>query len=174
MYSHGACRRMMWAGLILMIAGTVGAQSSDLKFQSSARPASVLAREMLPLHNVIRAEANLPPLQWSSMLAEYSQKWADTLLAKNQTLHNPNSPYGENIFITGIGSTPSLAIEQWASELMDYSYQTNSCRSDCGHYTQLVWRDTLKVGCAVARGERREIWVCSYDPPGNYRGEWPY
>jgi uncharacterized protein YkwD len=174
MYVKDAFRRMMWAGLILVIAATANSQSSNSRILSNEGLTGELAQEMLSLHNAIRAEAKLPQLQWSNMLAEYSQKWADTLLAENRSSHNPDSPYGENIFIVGVGSTPSPAIKQWASESGDYSYQTNSCKSNCGHYTQLIWRATLKVGCAVARGERREIWVCSYDPPGNYRGEWPY
>jgi pathogenesis-related protein 1 len=149
-------------------------ESAEESARLEKRVAEEFAHEMLSLHNDLRAEAKLPPLQWSSMLAGYSQVWANTLLAKNLSLHNPDSPYGENIFFSGIGATPSMAIGQWASELVDYSYQTNTCRSDCGHYTQLVWRNTLKVGCAIARGDRREIWVCSYDPPGNYQGEWPY
>jgi len=44
----------------------------------------------------------------------------------------------------------------------------------CGHYTQIVWRDTKQVGCGVARDNRREIWVCNYDPPGNWVGHRPY
>jgi pathogenesis-related protein 1 len=170
----GIRKKMLLAGLMLLIVGTAGAQSRKIRNQLSAGLTGELAQEMLDLHNAIRAETNLPPLQWSSRLAEYSQAWANTLLAKNLSMHNPNSPYGENIFINGPGSTPSQVIEQWASELTDYSYRTNSCKSDCGHYVQIVWRDSAKVGCAVARGENREIWVCSYDPPGNYRNEWPY
>jgi pathogenesis-related protein 1 len=171
---HSACKKMLCAGLMLLIVGTAGAQSRNLKNLPIAGRAGELAQEMLEIHNAFRTDVNLPPLQWSSRLAEYSQAWANTLIANNLSMHNPNSPYGENIFISGPGSTPSEVVEKWASELTDYSYQTNSCKSVCGHYTQLVWRDTLKVGCAVARNEHREIWVCSYDPPGNYRGEWPY
>jgi hypothetical protein len=44
----------------------------------------------------------------------------------------------------------------------------------CGHYTQIVWRNTKSVGCAVARGKGVEVWVCNYDPPGNYAGQRPY
>jgi pathogenesis-related protein 1 len=169
-----AVKWMMRTGLIILLAGIACAQSPKLKIRPNAGLTEKLAREMLELHNIIRAEASLPPLKWSGLLAEYSQAWADKLLEKDLSMHNPNSPYGENIFINGGSSSPSLVISQWASEFLDYSHQTNSCKSDCGHYTQIVWRNTQKVGCAVARGARREIWVCSYDPPGNYRGEWPY
>ena len=165
--------KLLRLGLIVFVARTAGAESQTAG-RSQPRPVGAIEREMLAVHNAVRAEVKLPPLQWSSALASFSQKWADTLVAKNRTAHNPNSPYGENIFVSGIGSTPSMVVIQWSSESRDYSYRTNSCAGDCGHYTQIVWRHTRKVGCAVARGARREVWVCSYDPPGNYRNEWPY
>jgi pathogenesis-related protein 1 len=40
----------------------------------------------------------------------------------------------------------------WANEVNQYSYNGNSCSSGaCGHYTQMVWADTLKVGCGTAK-----------------------
>jgi pathogenesis-related protein 1 len=44
----------------------------------------------------------------------------------------------------------------------------------CGHYTQIVWRDTTSVGCAAQSCPQGEIWVCDYSPPGNYVGQHPY
>ena len=168
------CRKLICFGLILFAAGTAVAKSRTATARPSAQPAADIGREMLEVHNAIRAGFQLNPLQWSNVLAAFSQKWADTLLAKGRPAHNPNSPYGENIFVSGIGSSPSSVVREWASESRDYIYRTNACRTDCGHYTQIVWRHTTKVGCAVARGSHREFWVCSYDPPGNYLNEWPY
>ncbi len=167
-------RSLCWLALTILAASSMGAESKAPGARSRVQPPDALTREMLSIHNSIRAELNLPALQWSSALADYSQRWADTLLAKGRAAHNPNSPYGENILIAGVGSAPSMVVKEWASESRDYSYRNNACSSDCGHYTQIVWRNTKRVGCAVARGARREIWVCSYDPPGNYRDEWPY
>jgi pathogenesis-related protein 1 len=177
-------------GCLALIAGTALVKSEELTVRSGSRTITIrsgeassrsrtmtvggLAREMLIAHNNIRAEAELPPLQWSSELAAFSQKWADYLIAKNKAAHNSNSPYGENILVTGLGSTPSTVVMEWASESQDYTYRSNACNGDCGHYTQLVWRSTRKVGCARALNGQREIWVCSYDPPGNYRGGRPY
>ena len=45
---------------------------------------------------------------------------------------------------------------------------------DVAHYTQLVWRDTREVGCAVAAGQHEDILVCRYANAGNYRGERPF
>ena len=47
--------------------------------------------------------------------------------------------------------------------------------SGCGHYTQVIWRNTQRVGCGVAVCPNgAEIWTCNYDPPGNYLGQNPY
>jgi hypothetical protein len=43
------------------------------------------------------------------------------------------------------------------SEAADYDYKTNRCRAGCGHYTQVIWRDTKELGCAVARRGSREL-----------------
>jgi pathogenesis-related protein 1 len=97
------------------------------------------------------------------------------LLARKQFSHRPNSPYGENLFeITGAPGTATQVVKAWAAEDRDYDYNSNTCRDVCGHYTQIIWRNTRKVGCAVARGGGREVWVCNYDPPGNFIGQRPY
>jgi pathogenesis-related protein 1 len=62
----------------------------------------------------------------------------------------------------------------WAGESRNYDYASNKCRGVCGHYTQIVWAGTREVGCAVATGGGRQVWVCNYDPPGNWIGKRPY
>ena len=42
---------------------------------------------------------------------------------------------------------------------------------DVGHYTQVVWRNTRQVGCAVARGRENDFLVCRYFPAGNWRNK---
>jgi pathogenesis-related protein 1 len=175
-------------GFIVLVAGNAIVQSEEITVRSGSRTITIqsgssiprtiisgdFSGEMLTAHNHIRTKIDLPPLQWSGKLADYSQKWADSLIVKNTVMHNPKSPYGENIFVSGLGSTPSAVVAEWAAESQDYTYRSNTCNGDCGHYTQLIWRSTQEVGCAMAHNSQREIWVCSYDPPGNFRGEWPY
>ena len=130
---------------------------------------------MLAAHNRIRHELGLSPLGWSNQLAARAEDWARRLTEKNQFLHSPKSPYGENLFeITGGQSSPAGVVTEWASESKNYDYKLNRCSGTCGHYTQLVWRDTKELGCAVARGGNREVWVCEYSPPGNWVGRRPY
>ncbi|MBZ5622098.1 MAG: SCP-like extracellular [Acidobacteriia bacterium] len=159
-------RRGLAAALLMMLSA------------AGARPAgelSALARDMLAAHNAVRKNVGLRPLTWSDKLATFAQSWADTLLKRGQFSHRPNSGYGENLFeLQGGSATPDDVVHDWASESLDYDYPSNRCRSVCGHYTQIVWRGTVEVGCAVARGGGREVWVCEYSPPGNIVGQKPY
>jgi uncharacterized protein YkwD len=130
---------------------------------------------MLTAHNAVRRGVGVPALVWSEPLAGFAQEWANTLASRGQFFHRRNSLYGENLFeITGARSAPAEVVNQWASESRNYHYSSNTCRGVCGHYTQIIWRDTRKVGCAAARSGRTEVWVCNYDPPGNWIGKYPY
>jgi pathogenesis-related protein 1 len=142
---------------------------------AGARGAEEPQRDLLAAHNAVRARLGIAPLAWSNRLAERSQDWADTLLARRQFAHRPNSTYGENLFeIRGATASPQQVVGAWAGESRDYDYKSNKCRGVCGHYTQIVWRDSKEVGCGLARGGGRQVWVCDYDPPGNWVGQRPY
>ncbi|SPE34461.1 Cysteine-rich secreted protein (fragment) [Candidatus Sulfopaludibacter sp. SbA3] len=136
---------------------------------------SPVAREMLSAHNSVRGRVDVAPLAWSAGMAARSQEWADTLLARNELVHRPNSTYGENLFeIRGATASAAHVVNSWAAEARNYDYRSNRCRGVCGHYTQIVWGSTREVGCAVARGPGREVWVCDYNPAGNWMGRRPY
>ena len=156
-----------WMACFLMVLLAAGARP--------AKDRSALAREMLVAHNTLRWRFKVRPLEWSDKLAGVAQEWADKLLAGKDIHHRPNSPYGENIFESRGGKIVAAdVVNDWASESRDYIYRTNRCLDVCGHYTQLIWRSTKRVGCAVAHSTDREVWVCEYDPPGNVEGERPY
>jgi len=150
------------AWLLVLIAG-LGAQTAGWQ------------REMLAGHNAVRARVGLSPLVWSNALAAVAQSWADSLLARGRFTHQRKSPYGENLFeIRGGEMAPAAVVNEWAAEAAHYDYRRNRCRGECGHCTQMVWRGTREVGCGLARGKGREIWVCEYNPPGNFVGQRPY
>jgi len=162
-------------GLAVAIAGMALAQwrHFDAASPPSAQPS--LAHDMVNEHNAVRAKLGLPPLAWSDRLAARARQWANTLLTNGQFAHSPNSAYGENLFeITGASASAAQVVASWAGESKNYDYKSNTCRGVCGHYTQIIWRGTREVGCAVARGNGREVWVCEYNPPGNWVGERPY
>ncbi|HLY91383.1 MAG TPA: CAP domain-containing protein [Acetobacteraceae bacterium] len=139
-----------------------------------ASPTS-LAREMLDGHNAVRARVGVPPLGWSASLAQTAQDWADYLVATRAFFHSPDNQDGENLYaISGGSASPNDVVSAWAQEASSYDISRDTCSGVCGHYTQLVWRDTREVGCAVATDTQREVWVCEYYPPGNIVGYRPY
>jgi uncharacterized protein YkwD len=152
-------------------------QPAALLLPSSAldAPPSSLARAMLETHNAVRARVGVPPLAWSAQLAATAQNWASRLIATNDFSHQPANRYGENLYgISGGVASPGQVVGAWADEARDYDLRRDTCTGVCGHYTQIVWRTTRNVGCGVASDPEREIWVCEYDPPGNFIGYRPY
>ena len=91
--------------------------------------------------------------------------------------HRRPNDYGENLYWSYNKSPDSkMVVDAWGSEIKDYDYATNTCNPNkvCGHYTQVVWRDTKEVGCGVAYCGKEQVWVCNYSPPGNFVGQKPY
>lgn len=132
-------------------------------------------------HNLVRAAKLEFPLMWDSKLENYAKWWAGQRREDCQLMHSfPEDDFklGENIY-WGSGSTwtPMDAVGAWASEEKYYTYKTNSCEEGqmCGHYTQIVWKDTRKIGCARVICDSGDVFMtCNYYPPGNYIGERPY
>ncbi|HEY9879264.1 MAG TPA: CAP domain-containing protein [Leptolyngbyaceae cyanobacterium] len=145
--------------------------------------------QMLAAHNRMRREVGVPDLRWSADLAKGAQEWANYLVKENRFEHSPasargNGTIGENLSSRsssapgGSYTTPARAVEGWVNERAYYHYDTNRCDPNqmCGHYTQMVWKSTTLVGCAMARNAQasREVWVCRYNPAGNVVGQRPY
>jgi pathogenesis-related protein 1 len=135
----------------------------------------MISSPMVQAHNAVRSRVGVPPLIWSDQLAKVAQAWANRLLITHAFSHRPNNQYGENLYmISGSSASPSEVVRSWANEAKGYDILTNTCAGICGHYTQIVWAKTRAVGCAVATDQYQEVWVCNYDPPGNYVDYRPY
>lgn len=133
---------------------------------------------ILAHHNKVRANVGVGPLRWDDKLASYAQEWADHLAAKGCRMqHRQPNAYGENLFQGTAGRYGALdAAKGWESEKKDYRGQplTPKNFAPVGHYTQMVWRDTKRVGCGEALCNGTLIIACNYDPPGNVLGRTPY
>ena len=157
---------------------------------SPSDPTTDLARVAIQEHNQIRSTATptpspgLPAVQWSSQVEAVATQWAANCVYQ----HNAGrGNLGENIAASSPGYWSSIAgvVQAWASEAADYDYASNTCAAgkECGHYTQLVWRNSTLVGCAYASCNKNspfqgvttwDFWVCDYSPPGNFIGQRPY
>ncbi|XP_010125401.1 PREDICTED: glioma pathogenesis-related protein 1-like, partial [Chlamydotis macqueenii] len=126
---------------------------------------------------------------WDPDLAKTAKAWAKKCLFKHNTyLRDPGQAHpkftaiGENIWTGSISLfTVQGAITLWHKEVSNYNYDTNSCSRTCGHYRQIVWDASYKIGCAVHFCRRVAYssitnaahFICNYGPSGNYRRK-PY
>jgi uncharacterized protein YkwD len=141
---------------------------------AATRPKGV-AQVLVAEHNRYRAKHCAPPLAWSPELAAVAQKWADALKAKGCMFgHSNNSKYGENLAAGTTGAMPAEAVvAMWYDEVAKYSFKRPGFSMETGHFTQLVWTDTRSLGCGMAQCNGMDVWVCNYDPPGNWDGQYP-
>ncbi len=165
--------------VMLVLGGTAACGSGT---PSDTEPPGMVG--MTAAHNAARAAVMpvatppLPAMTWLGTVAASAQAFVE-----NCKFADTGPPYGSNAF-AGTGTyTPAQVVAAWVGEDADYDYATNTCTKDCGHYTQVVWRDSTELGCGTATctdnnpfGETGpwELWVCNYNPPGNYVGMKPY
>ncbi|GBG62714.1 hypothetical protein CBR_g31731 [Chara braunii] len=145
---------------------------------------STAASDWVNAHNVVRTNVSVPGLSWNGTVASSADSWAQTLANTCQMYHASNTGYGENLYMAwssgAINITASGVVGAWVAEKAYYNYATNTCAAGkvCGHYTQVVWKNTKEVGCAIAScmygSYNAQIAVCRYSPPGNYIGQKPY
>jgi uncharacterized protein YkwD len=136
---------------------------------------SGMASALVAEHNRHRKEHCAPPLTWSPELAAHAQRWAEHLRDHRCAFEHSHGKYGENLAEGTAGLLdPGAVVDMWYRESSAYDYKSGRFSMGTGHFTQLVWVDTARLGCGVAtcRGdEPLDIWVCNYDPPGNVEGE---
>lgn len=139
---------------------------------SAAPSSSTLSSDeqaYLDAHNTLRAAYGADALSWSDTLASVAQNWANGCVFEHS-----GSQYGENLAAgTGDYTIPS-AMQLWADEASSY----NASNPEFSHFTQMVWKSTTELGCAVATcNDLVEGWgsskfyVCNYNPAGNVIGE---
>lgn len=145
--------------------------------------AAGLEQRLLASHNRERARVGVPPLTWNPALARDAAEWARTLARTGRFQHSPADPadpdvQGENLWAGTPGAwAPEEMVGYWVAEKRDYKpgiFPAVSRSGDLekvGHYTQVIWRSTREVGCALDRSPREDILVCRYTEGGNVIGE---
>ncbi|XP_072168194.1 uncharacterized protein [Diadema setosum] len=141
--------------------------------------------------NAVRA-SDMEHMSWDENLAYMAYQWAMQCQFSHGQPTNV-SPYkniGQNLWAhSGRQDTPLSGVratQDWYDEVVDYTYQTGTGGTcvpgrPCGHYTQVVWSSTNRVGCgryfcSYLGGAFRNAWyvVCNYGPTGNWQGVQPY
>lgn len=148
----------------------------------AARGVTLLRRAMLDGHNRARALVGVPPLVWDDSLAAAAHAYAQDMARTRRFAHAVQpigaGRQGENLWTgTRYAYRYDEMIGHWLAESRDFidrptpDFSRTGRWQDVGHYTQIVWRGSTAVGCAVASNARDDYLVCRYAPPGNVMGQ---
>jgi pathogenesis-related protein 1 len=171
-------------------SGGSGSASSSMS-AAPTNPGDPEPQDMIGMtaaHNAARAAVQpaatpaLPTVSWSATIAASAQAFTTNCVFADTT-----DAYGSNAFAGTGKSTPEEVVASWVGEDAYYDYASNSCEAgqQCGHYTQVVWRDSVQIGCGMTNCTENspftssgkgawQLWVCNYNPAGNYVGQQPY
>ncbi len=131
-------------------------------------------KSIVERHNFYRAIVGADSLVWSDNLEEEAEKCAEYMAEK--PLLKCETSYGMNYYkyIDTIGVDSIVDI--WAREQTLYYGQpiTSENILYLSHYSQIIWKDTRQIGCALKKNKAGVlIFVCIYNPKGNIRGDKP-
>lgn len=143
----------------------------------AAQRINPFAMDLLEAHNEARDAVGVPRLAWSNRLAREAQGWAEELARHGRMVHADRSlrnGAGENLWMGSAGHySAQTMVDGFLAERQHFTggtfpqvSSTGNWR-DVGHYTQVIWRGTREIGCAVAPGEHYDFLVCRYFPAGN-------
>ena len=128
-----------------------------------------LNKILLEEHNKYRKIHGVPNLQLDNTLIRIATIYAESL-AKNPDVNFliPSGNYyegdeklGENLFQCNITTcnmekyTQPLSV--WYKEKEFYNFNTNRGEKGTANFTQMVWKNTRKMGCGVAQKNRRKL-----------------
>ncbi|CAK5265910.1 unnamed protein product [Mycena citricolor] len=160
-----------------------GSSSGSSSSSSGSSPAPAAAggsvsaadiQQYLDIHNTERAKFGAGTMTWNNTLEAAAQKWANNCVFQ----HSGGSlgPFGENLS-AGTGSFDIPAgMQGWIDEQPQYS----SSNPQPSHWTQMVWKNSVELGCAVATCDNifdfskfgaSKFYVCEYFPQGNIIGQ---
>jgi hypothetical protein len=155
-------------------AWSLGLVAASASAQPGLDPTS---QRLLSAHNRERALVGVPPLQWDPLLAAAAMSYGPRLEATGRLQHSPKASrpgQRENLWMGSKGYfSPEQMVASWSAEKRYYRHglfpnvSATGNWSDVGHYTQMVWRTTTRVGCGIYRGARFDWLICRYSPPGN-------
>jgi hypothetical protein len=142
---------------------------------------SRMEARLLALHNRERSATGARPLVWDNGLAAAAAAYGPDLERLGKLAHSPPGArpgQGENLWM---GTRDAYELEEmaggWAAEKSLFragvfpAVSASGNWSDVGHYTQMIWKGTIRIGCAVHKSRQWDFLICRYSPPGNVVGQ---
>jgi len=156
--------------VLLAIGTAVPAQSNVGDFAS----------RIVAAHNSERAAAGMPPIVWDPQLASAAGVYAQQMAVTGVFAHSDRSKRrgtGENLWMGSRGAFSYEAmVGGWGAEKRYFvpgvfpNVRRSGNWADVGHYTQMIWPTTQRVGCAIASNASVDYLVCRYATAGNIDG----
>ncbi|CAI5523128.1 unnamed protein product [Closterium sp. Naga37s-1] len=167
---------------------TAASTTTDSQLATAPRKLLLLLQASNPTQvkgaRVARRAVGVPALSWDDKVAAAAKQWADQLASSGCKMkHGGAKGLGQNLYWKRPAKLNSdddrAAVRSWVAEKKDWTYSAvpKGCVGGkmCGHYTQVVWKGTQRVGCAAAKcADGGGMWVCDYSPQGNMVGSTPY
>lgn len=126
---------------------------------------------IINIHNSYRAAHHAPPLTYSQSLQIEAQQLANDCVEEIKST-------GENMSIMFGDSVPrdqeilASAITTWYNTISNYNFNNPKFYEKAGLATQLLWKNTRQVGCAIGVCPKsKRLIVCKYNPSGNVFGQ---
>ena len=176
-----SARRSSLAAIAGLLVAAVASASQAQPVWPPQHSCDGFAARLLAAHNAERAPFGAPALAWDPSLAAAAEAYAAELAATGKWGHSrPHQRVnqGENLWM---GSRGAFSLEHmmanWASEKSMFrpgifpNVSTTGNWSDVGHYSQIIWPGTRRVGCGLRSSARSDYLVCRYTDPGNVMGE---
>jgi hypothetical protein len=148
---------------------------------SAPQDLSRFEARLLAIHDRERTAVGAPPLAWDPGLAAAAASYGPALERLGKLAHSAQATrpgQGENLWM---GTRGAYGLEEmagsWAEERKLFrpgtfpAVSASGHWSDVGHYTQMIWKGTSRVGCALHRSPRWDFLICRYSPPGNVVGQ---
>ena len=174
-----ALTRPIFCLAVGMFAAGASASTPYRPFPRPVAPVSgqqVVAR-ILAVHNQARAAAGVAPLVWDPALEAGAAAYARQLAASGVLRHSNRQArrgIGENLWMGSRGYWPvETMVGSWTAERRFFragifpAVSRNGNWADVGHYSQMIWPTTTRIGCAIGTSARWDALVCRYSPAGN-------
>ncbi|KAK5770489.1 L-type lectin-domain containing receptor kinase IX.1-like [Gossypium arboreum] len=159
-------------------ANQPGSNQSNVTVAAAPSPSSTAdgssPQDYLHVHNAARAAVGVGPLTWDDVVARYAADHAKQRISQCELVES-RGPYGENLAWSKNDLSGSDAVKLWIDEKHYYDFESNSCSPgyDCAYYTQVIWKYSIRLGCAKVRCNNGGTFiVCNYDPPAKHPENW--
>ncbi|KAH7702317.1 venom allergen-like protein vap-2 [Aphelenchoides avenae] len=178
--------------LVLLCAFVSGALSLTDTERSAAKDAHNSYRSTLANGQAVNNDgttlpqgANIFSLQYDASIESIAQNWANGCVFEHSPRQQRNGT-GENLYMTSDEAVSAATVlrdaaDLWWSELAEYGVNPNlnltlnEFNRGIGHWSQMAWAKTVKLGCGVKSCPGLgTIVVCNYSPAGNYLNQLIY